>query len=68
MVLGKLPRSPNSNSNPKPNPEPDRGAIFLGGNFPGTLLNYTHTGIVTLFSINNLIVLSAASLLGFLKD
>ena len=30
------PPSPNSNANPKLNPDPDRGAIFLGGNFPDT--------------------------------
>ena len=28
------PPSPNSNANPKPNPAPDRGAVFLGDNFP----------------------------------
>ena len=33
----KLPPNPNSNANPKPNPNPNRGAIFLGGNCPGTL-------------------------------
>ena len=31
------PSSPNFNANPKPNPNPDRGAIFLGGNFPDTI-------------------------------
>ena len=36
MVLGKLTSSPNSNVNLKPNLDPDRGAIFLGGNFPNT--------------------------------
>ena len=28
------PPSPNSNTNPKPNPAADRGAVFLGDNFP----------------------------------
>ena len=32
----KIVPSPNSNANPIPNPDPDRGAIFLGGNFPNT--------------------------------
>ena len=43
MVLGKLPPSPNSNANPKPNPDRDQGAIFLGGNFPDTVLNTMYT-------------------------
>ena len=40
LVLGKLPPSPNAN--PKPNPNPDRGAIFLGGNFPDTKIFNTY--------------------------
>ena len=38
----KLPPSPNYNANPKPNPDPDRGggvAIFLGDDFPDTVIN-----------------------------
>ena len=44
MVLGKLPPEencppdPNSNTNPKPNPNTNRGAIFLRGNFPDTVI------------------------------
>ena len=35
----KIAPSPNSNANPKPNPDPDQGGgIFLGGNFPDTLI------------------------------
>ena len=36
----KIAPSPNSNANPKPNPDPDWGwgGIFLGGNFPDTLI------------------------------
>ena len=35
----KIAPSANSNANPKPNPDPDwGGGIFLGGNFPDTLI------------------------------
>ena len=48
MVLwprGKLlpPPNLNSNANPKPSPNKNRGAIFLGGNCPDTVLNTSLT-------------------------
>ena len=35
---GKLPPNPNFNANPKQYPNPNRGAIFLGGNCPDTVV------------------------------
>ena len=36
LTQRKIVPEPNFNANPKSNPNSDRGAIFLGGNFPDT--------------------------------